>query len=327
MDILWFLFFSSYVRFTLIEQKAEPCWANKHTSQNLTVPRMKKKNAVGNTVSCRLKPVHETTSILHSSLSLRRSWKSEQKSRRRVCFIALAQQRSVTCLSDRAALRVLSMACGLCSIHLSGAHSCGSETLSTAYRSFNTVQINTLTVGLCACLHACVRIWNMRAQTQNQPCDALPEHCCLSAPGWMCDLSNTPPTPLPRLSLLQTVKRWVWCKDANSVSAKKPRHSLLQKHFLSRCQPLTVLISSSLSASSVRVSHSHLLQPSSPLPLTHISVSFSISYSLCFSLVLPVLRRVHSSCLFLRCFSSYLDFSSVPSLLPPHAFVLTSFFI
>lgn len=108
----------------------------------------------GSTMSFRLKAACEDRSSLRSALSLRRSKgvrKGETESRAGSFYLSgpcfLLNQKSVTCLSDRGGVMVLGSGPRFVqSIHLSEAHSCSSETLSTAYRSFNTVQINTLTM-------------------------------------------------------------------------------------------------------------------------------------------------------------------------------------
>lgn len=43
------------------------------------------------------------------------------------------------------------------------------------YKPSDSVQINTLTMGQCMCVNACVRVWNPRTQTQKQACISLPE--------------------------------------------------------------------------------------------------------------------------------------------------------
>lgn len=144
---------------------------------------------------------------------------------------------------------------------------------------------------------------------------ALPSICT-----WMCNLSNTPPTPLPHLSLLQTVQRWfrVWGEDADSINAEK-KH----RHFLT-IETVSHLVSLDMERDVCRdvcFTHLFLFPPlvSDSVTLTSFgspSVSFCLFYLLCPSQALPVLWGAHYSCLFLKCFSSYLEFFSHPSHYP-----------
>lgn len=136
-------------------------------------------------------PEHETKSVL-----LKRT--------RRCLFYHTGlgfsgQHRSVSCWSGGSVFRISSMALQFRAEH--------PFVRSTFLRRWDIVNClselqhcpNKYTHKGPLCVHAracvCVCVWEY--ETQNQASAALPEHCCLSAPGWMCDLSNTPPTPPP----------------------------------------------------------------------------------------------------------------------------------
>lgn len=161
----------------------------------------------------------------------------------------------------------------------------------------------------------------MKHETQNQVCAALPEYCCLSAPGWMCSVSNTPPTPRLRLFLFpkqfrgdsQCLRRLFCCRAncfSSGVTGSGPR-------CLEGCLHHTVSIAFFFLPR--LVSCSLTLTSSSPsfLSLSHTSQFHSVSPIYCVLLLaLPV-------SFFLRCFFS--PFLLLGLLLLPHSHYPTLF--
>lgn len=78
------------------------------------------------------------------------------------------------------------------------------------YKLSDSVQINTLTMGQCVCVHACVRVWNLRAQTQRQACISVPE---LADCTWL----GGPQTPLFSPFLCRA---WLWREDGEYKVAR-----------------------------------------------------------------------------------------------------------